>query len=78
MLQHSFTSYGVIEKIDLGENMVKTMGTYKPAEPLSRLIEKLETGREFVHAGGQKISSTTMVSKGITLLAQTSNFNEDI
>ena len=41
MIQHLFTSYGSIEKINLEENEVKMMGTYDPTEPLSRLIEKL-------------------------------------
>ena len=41
MIQHLFTSYGSIEKINLEENAVKMMGTYDPTEPLSRLIEKL-------------------------------------
>ena len=45
MLQHIFSSYGVINEIGLEENAVKMMGTYDPAEPLARLNEQLEKGR---------------------------------
>ena len=68
----------MIEKIDLKENAVKMMGPYNPAEPLARIIEHLEKGREFARAGGQTISDNMMMSKGITLLAQTGIFNDDI
>ena len=71
MLQHIFSSYRDINKIDLEENAVKTMGTYNPAETLAQIIKQLEKGREFAQAGGQKISNAMMISKGITLLAQT-------
>ena len=54
------------------------MGPYEPAEPLARLIEQLEKGGEFAHAGGQTILEAMMVSKGITLLSHTTNFNKDI
>ena len=45
MLQHIFSRYGVIDKIDLEENAVKMMGPYDPAEPLFQLIKQLEKGR---------------------------------
>ena len=67
-----------IDEIDLEENSVKMMGPYDPAEPLARLIQQLEKGREFARAGGQTISDAMMMSKGITLLAQTRLFNDDI
>ena len=35
MIQHLFSSYVVIYKIDLEENAVKIMGPYDPAEPLT-------------------------------------------
>ena len=54
------------------------MGTYEPAEPLARLIKNLEKGRDFSRAGGQTIDNAIMVSTGITLLEQTTMFNEDI
>ena len=78
MLQHLFSSYGAIDKIDLEDNSVKMMGRYDPTEPLARLIEQLEKGREFARAEGQTISDAMMMSKGITLLAQTGIFNYDI
>ena len=78
MVQHIFTSYRVIDKIDLEENMVNMMGLYNPTEPLVRLIDELENGWEFAILGWQAIADTMMVSKGITLLAQTANFNEYI
>ena len=34
MLQYLFSSYRVIDKIDIKENAVKMMGPYDPAEPL--------------------------------------------
>ena len=71
MLQNIFSSYRAINKIDLGENAVKMMGPYDPAEPLAQLIEQLDKGREFARAGGQTISDAMMMSKVITLLAQT-------
>ena len=43
MLQHLFTSYGVID--DLEGNAVKIMGYYDLTEPLAFLIKKLEKGR---------------------------------
>ena len=45
MLQHLFTSYGVIDEIDLKENAVKMIVLYNPTEPLARIIEKLENGK---------------------------------
>ena len=47
VIQHIFESYRVIDEIDLEENVVKMMGPYDPTETLSRLIKKLEKGREF-------------------------------
>ena len=78
MLQHMFTSYGAIDEIDLEENAVKMMETYEPEEPLAQMIKELEKGGEFASAGGQTISNVVMVSKWITLLVQTSTFNEDV
>ena len=74
MLQHLFSSYGVMGKINPEENSVKMIGSYDPTEALSQLIEQLEKGREFVRSGGQKIDDALMVSKYITLLAQTEIF----
>ena len=54
------------------------MGPYHPAEPLARLAKQLEKGKEFAQAGGQAISDSMVVSKGITILAQMEMFNEDI
>ena len=34
MLQHMFSGYGSIDKINLEENTVKMMGPHDPAEPL--------------------------------------------
>ena len=42
------------------------------------MIENLEKWREFAHAGGHRIANAMMVSKGITVFAQTDMFNEDI
>ena len=67
-----------MDKIDLKENVVKMMWPYYPVEPLTRHIDQLEKGRKFARAGGQTIIDAMMVSKGITLLAQTDAFNEDI
>ena len=78
MLQHLFSSYKAIDEIDLKENSIKMMGPYNPPEPLSRLIKQLENGRGFARSGGQTISNDMMMSKGITLLAQTRIFNADI
>ena len=78
MLQHLFRSYGTIGKIYLEENAVKMMGTYDHAELLARLTDHLKRGREFSRVGRQTISNAMMASKGITLLAETETFNEDI
>ena len=78
ILQHLFSSYGVIDKIDPEENSVKMMGPYDPAEPLAWIIEQLEKGRGFVRVGGQTIFEAMIMSKGITPLAQTGIFNDDI
>ena len=68
----------MINKIYLEEKAVKMMVPYHHAEPLSRLVEQLEKGRELVQAGGQTISDAMMMSKGITILAQTGVFNNEI
>ena len=78
ILQNLFSSCGAINKIDLKENAVKMMGPYDPAEPLAQLTNKLEKGRKFSRERGHKISDDMMTSKGITLLAQTEIFNDDI
>ena len=78
MLQHLFRSYGEIDGINLEENAVKMIGAYETSGPLTRIIEQLKKGREFSRAGGQMIAYVMMVSKGITLLAQTETFNDDI
>ena len=44
MLQNIFSSYRVINKIDLEDNAVNIMGPYNPAESLARLIDQLEKG----------------------------------
>ena len=54
------------------------MVPYYTAETLARLIKQLEKGQDFSKLGGQTIANLVMLSKGITLLAQTSTFNEDI
>ena len=78
MLKYIFYSYGAIDEIDLKEDAVKIMGPYDPAEPLYQMIEQLEKGGEFARAGGQTISESMMISKGITLLAHTGVLNDDI
>ena len=42
MLQHIFTSYGAIDKMDLKEN---AMDSDDPVELLARLVEQFEKGR---------------------------------
>ena len=78
ILQHLFRSYGAIKKIDLKENVVMIICPYEPSEPLSCLIDQIKSGREFSRPGGQTITIVTMVSKGITLLAKTATFNDDM
>ena len=78
MLQHLFANYGAIGEIRLKEDEVKIMGPYNPVEPLDQLIKQVEKGREFARSRDQKISDAMMTSKGITLMAQTGNFNDDI
>ena len=75
ILHNLLLIYGIIDAIDLEEKTVKMMGPYDHVEPLAQFIEQLEKGREFEKTGGQKIYDTMMVSKGITLLEQTSIFN---
>ena len=74
MLNHLFYRYGVINKIYFKENKVKVMGPYDPSEPITGLIKQLEKGGKFKRSGGQTISNAMMMSKGITLLAQTGIF----
>ena len=78
MLQHLFRFNGLIDKIDLKKNSVKMMGPYNPDGPLACLIDKLKEGQEFSRSRVQIIADATMVSKGITILAQKSMFNDDI
>ena len=49
---------------------------YDPAEPLARLIKKLEKGRDFAKSEGKTGADDILVFKGITLLAQTEILNE--
>ena len=78
ILQHLFRSYGAIDEIKLKENDVKIMRAYRTSETLARLIYQLEKGRESARAERKTIANAMMVSKGIDLLAQTENFNDDI
>ena len=78
MLKNLFISYGEIRKIYLEEKGVKMMGPYDPAEPLTRLIDQLEKLWEFAISEGNTIADEMIVSKGITILAQTTTFNEEI
>ena len=77
-MDNIFKAYGEIDEIDVEENAVKMMGPYNPAESLDRLIEHLEKGRQFAHAGGKTIAEAMMVSKGITFMEQTVTFNHKI
>ena len=54
MLQHLFTSYGMIGKIDLRENAVKMMEPYEPPEPLARMIENWKRA-EILHTQEGKL-----------------------
>ena len=54
------------------------MGTYDPAETLDQIIDKIKKWRGFERQGGQTISNAMIVLKGITLVAQTDTFIEDI
>ena len=67
-----------IDEIDLEEKEVNMMGPHGPTEPLARLIEQLEKGRELSGAGVQTISNARMMSKVITLLSQMGMFNYEI
>ena len=78
MLQNMFSRYEAIDERNLKENAAKMMGPYNPVEPLDRLIKQLEKGIVFARSRGQKISGDMMMSKGITLLAQTGIFNDGI
>ena len=47
MLQHLFSSYMAIDKINLEEKIVKMMGPYNPIEHLARFIDQLKKGAGF-------------------------------
>ena len=78
MLKYLFRSYGVVYETDLEDNDFNTMGPYDPAEPLTIIINQHKKGQEFARSGEQTIANYMMVSKGITLLAQTKTFNNNI
>ena len=78
ILQHIINSYGAIDEISLKKNVVKMMGPYDLKEPLSRLINKFDKGRESTGAERQTIANVMMVSKDITRLSQMTPFNKDI
>ena len=77
MLNNILLSYGKIDLINIEENNVNMMGPYNPAEPLAQFIKQLEKGGGFARAGGQMIANVILVSKGITILADTTVFNKD-
>ena len=52
--------------------------TYYLSEPLAQVIPQFKKGGEFTSEGGHTISDGMIKSKGITLLAQTGSFNDDI
>eukprot|EP00978_Attheya_sp_CCMP212_P021058 scaffold61089_cov59-Attheya_sp.AAC.5 len=54
------------------------MKPYDSEQPLATLTSQLEKGRSFAHIGLQTISKNMMVTKGITLLSNTTASNEDI
>ena len=78
ILQNIFRLYGAIKKIDLKEKSIIIIGPYEPAELLSCLIDQLKKVWEFSRPGRQTITIAMMVWKGITLLAKTATFNDDI
>ena len=66
------------DEINLKGNPAKIMGPYEPTDPLDHLIYQPEKGQELAISGGKKIPEYMMVSKGVTLLAQTETFNNNI
>eukprot|EP00978_Attheya_sp_CCMP212_P008919 scaffold21039_cov30-Attheya_sp.AAC.2 len=78
MVMHLYSTYGDIDKVDIEDNLVTMMKPYDPETPLATLTSQLEDGRAFAHIGLQPISENMMVTKGITLLSNTTVFNEDI
>ena len=54
------------------------MKPYDPKKPISMLIFQLEDGWDFTRVGNQIIENSKLVSKGITLLANTAVYHEGI
>ena len=50
MMQHLFSRYGAIDEIDLGENAVKMMGPYDPAEPPCQTDLTVGKGQRFFNS----------------------------
>jgi len=78
MIHHLYVTYGEIDEVDIDENLVAMMKPYDPELTLATLTNQLEKGRAFAQMGLQTISENMMVTKGITLLANTAVFNDDI
>ena len=78
MMNHICRAYKAIDEIYLIENLVKMMGLYNPVENVARLIEQLLKGQDFARPKGEPIADAMMVSKDITLLSETTIFNDDI
>ena len=78
IIYHIFRYYREINEINLEEKSTNMTGAYNPSETFAPLIKQLEKGRESARSGGQKITDNMMVSKDITLLAQTAKFDDNI
>lgn len=78
IMTHLYDNYRKVEDIDIETNKVKMMKPWDPTKPLANLVKQLEDGRDFTQAEGYTITNREMISKEITLLTNTTLFNQDI
>ena len=73
-----YETYGAIDEVNLETNKANIMQPYSQDQPIEILVEQLEHGRFFAAAGHQQLHDHKLITKGVTLLANTSSLNQDI
>lgn len=74
---HLFDSYGHIDEQDIKDSNIRMMKLYSPETPIIELVDQFKCGKNFVALGEEVITSSSLVTKRITLLAHTGIFNDD-
>eukprot|EP00978_Attheya_sp_CCMP212_P022997 scaffold69585_cov24-Attheya_sp.AAC.1 len=78
LMEHLYDNYGLIDDVNLEVNQVTMMKPYDPETPRALLVAQLQRVRTLANIGDQGLTDGMLISKGITLLSNTTVFNDDI